>query len=766
MPRKIKPRVDKIFEDDGSGYVIESIQKPPIGEIEKIEKEGEGIGKKVKQVERKLGEKSAGEYIFVICEKPQAAMKIAYALADIAPVKKNIAGVPYYELQNNYKKVIVASAVGHLFGLAEKEKSQGWPVFDIEWQSRPGFSRKYASALNYLAKNASDFVIACDYDIEGELIGFNVLRFICNREDAKRMKFSTLTKYELQDSFNSMMPHVDFGQAYAGETRHYLDWMYGINLSRALMQAIKAAGSFKILSIGRVQGPSLGLVVSREREIQAFKPEPYWNISLLISNSHELEVFYPKDIKEKKEAEKFLALKGKTGEAKTTKQESRLWPFPPFDLTSLQIESYKFFGFSPAQTLAIAQNLYLRGLISYPRTSSQKLPISIGYRRIIEKLTQRYPHFVKLLTRQRPVEGKKQDPAHPAIFPTGESSEKISPAEKQVYDLIVKRFLACFAEDALLDEKKITVKVDKHEFFAAGKKIMKQGWLEIYPFKIIEKELPDVNGKIKVKQVNMEEKETQPPRRYSSASLVSELEKRGLGTKGTRAMVVDALYKRGYITGRQIQATLLGLSVVDALEKDCPIILDEQLTRKFEDEMDKIREEKEKDKIVRQETKVIDEAKDILLKIAHDFKAHEKEIGEILAKAQYEAKKKEQEANTLFECPVCHEGKLVMIRSRYGKRFAGCNKYPKCKTTFSLPQYGLIKLSDKKCECGWPMLLLIRKGKPPWNFCINPECPTRKAREEKKVEREEAKKAKVKEKKLKKAKKAKATRAKTKKKSK
>ena len=309
MPRKKpKPKIDKILQDDGGGYVIEPLQKPPVSELEKIEKEGDGISRKVKQVERKIGEKPMQGYTLIVCEKPQAAMKIAYALADIAPAKKNIAGIPYYELESNYQKIIVASAVGHLFGLAEKQQTKGWPVFDIEWHSKPGFSRKYASVLSHFAKNAMDFVIACDYDIEGELIGFNVLRFICNRDDAKRMKFSTLTKYELQDSFKSMMPHVDFGQAYAGETRHYLDWMYGINLSRALMQAIKKAGSFKILSIGRVQGPSLSLVAAREKLIREFKPMPYWNVSLLVSNSHELTVSYPENITSKEEAEKFLKL--------------------------------------------------------------------------------------------------------------------------------------------------------------------------------------------------------------------------------------------------------------------------------------------------------------------------------------------------------------------------------------------------------------------------------------------------------------------------
>ncbi len=771
MPRKSrKPKMDKIFEDDGGGYIVEPFQKPKREEIEKIEKVEEEKKPEIKEVKVKEV-KDIKNYTLIICEKPQAATKVAFALADSSLVKKNIAGVPYWEFEREGKKFIVASAVGHLFGLGEKEKTNSWPVFEIEWKPVFSFARKYSNVLSYLAKNASQFIIACDYDVEGELIGFNVLRFLCKQQDAQRMKFSTLTKPDLLESYNNIMEHLDYGQAFAGETRHFLDWMYGINLSRALMGAIKAAGAYRIMSIGRVQGPSLALVVEREKEIRAFKSVPYWQIFLMLNNS--LEVKYEKDIFDKAEAEKFLKLKGKSAEAKTITETRELRPFPPFDLTTLQIESYKFFGFSPAQTLAIAQNLYLQGLISYPRTSSQKLPFTIGQKRILEKLRVAHPHFVKLITRNKPVEGYKTDPAHPAIFPTGEEPEKLFAQEKQIYDLIVKRFIACFCDDALLEEKKIIVKVKDYdkEFLAQGRKILKSGWLEVYPYRIDVNELGDVNGKVTIKDVRLDEKQTQPPKRYSAASLVSELEKRELGTKATRANIVDTLYKRGYITARAIEATKIGMSVAEALEKNCPLILDEKLTRNFEEEMDKLVEEKSKEKMLKEEHKILEEAKKLLLKIAEVFKKHEKEIGKELLKAHNEAQEQERITNTLFKCPVCHEGDLVILRSRRGKRFAACNKYPNCKTTFGLPQFGLIKLSDKKCECGWPMLLLIKKARPPWLFCLNPECPTRKAIAERKearalkaLDKEKEMKEKAKEKA--KAKKAKERKAKAKEKSK
>jgi DNA topoisomerase-1 len=663
-------------------------------------------------------------YTLIICEKPQAAMKIAYALAEIAPVKRNIAGVPYWEVNQDDKKFIVASAVGHLFGLVQKKekRSGGWPVFDIDWQPNTGFSEKYLNVLKQLATKASDFIVACDYDVEGELIGFNVLRFICNKKDAKRMKFSTLTKYDLNESYKELMNHIDFGQAYAGETRHYLDWFYGINLSRALMQAIKQTGSFRIMSIGRVQGPSLKLVVDKELKIQDFKSEPYWNISLLISNPEQIqtEVHYKKDIFEKEETEKFLKFQGKTGNAITEKKETKLYPFPPFDLTSLQIESYKYIGLSPAQTLAIAQKLYLQGLISYPRTSSQKLPFSIGLKRVLSKLERLYPEFTKLVSRKRPIEGRKSDPAHPAIFPTGEEPKKINTTEKRVYELIVKRFLSCFAQEAIIEQKKIKIKIEKYEFSNDGKTIKEKGWLDIYPFRIQEKELPNINGEVKVKEVKIQEKETKPPKRYSQASLIHELEKRNLGTKATRANIIETLYKRGYITDRQIQATKIGINVVLSLEKNCPMILDEKLTRKFEQEMELIKKEKSGEEMKKKEEKILDEAREILKKIAKQFKKQEKVIGKILAEAQQEAREEERKRNTLFQCPKCKKGQLIILRSKRGKRFAACNEYPKCKTTFPLPQYGLIKVTDEKCECGLLRLQLIKKSKPPWNFCMNP----------------------------------------------
>ncbi|MEM1536097.1 MAG: DNA topoisomerase I [Candidatus Pacearchaeota archaeon] len=653
--------------------------------------------------------KEQKEYALVICEKPQAAMRIAYSLAEIAPIKRSLNRVPYWEVYRKDKKLIVVSTIGHLYGLQEKNKTNDWPTFDVEWTQKKGYAKNYINVIKYFAKNAKEFILACDYDIEGELIGFNVLRFLCNTENAKRMKFSTLTKADLVKSYEEIEKQINFGQAYAGETRHYLDWFYGINLSRALMQAIRKAGSFKILSIGRVQGPALALIVSREKEILNFKPKKYWNAYLVIQG---VKLKYDKNIETKEDAEKFLKYKNKKVEVKTEKKQQELKPLPPFDLTSLQIEAYRLFKFSPAHTLAIAEKLYLQGLISYPRTSSQKLPPAIGLKKILKKLEKIFPRLLKHAKRVKPVEGKKTDPAHPAIFPTGEHG-KLSSDEKKIYEIIVRRFIACFAENALIENKEI---IAEKNFYAHGKKILRKGWLEVYPFFLELKELPDLQGMHTVDDVLLEEKETQPPARYTPASIIAELEKRNLGTKATRAEILEKLYKRGYITGTQIKATQLSLAVVETFEKNCPLILDENLTRKFEEEMEKIQKEKSKEKIIAKQKEILEKAKKTLLSIAEEFKKNETEIGKQLLASENEARKQKIEENTLFTCFKCKEGKITMIRSKKGKRFAACSN-EKCDVSFPLPAQGAIKVSENKCECGSVKLILIKKGRPPWEFC-------------------------------------------------
>ena len=669
--------------------------------------------------------------VLIITEKPQAAQKIASALG--SPIKRSEEGVAYYELTRDGKIITVASAVGHLFNLTYSAGQKGWPIFELEWQPsyvKKGseFTKKYYDLLTDLAKTAESIIVATDYDVEGEVIGWNVVRFICRKTTAKRMKFSTLTAPELEKAYESVHAELNWGNAYAGETRHYLDWLYGINLSRALMAAIKTTGSFRILSIGRVQGPALKIIVDREREIDSFKPEPYWQV---FAYSQGIEFKHPKDIFDQAFLEQFKEIKEANASTKTT--EIATPPPVPFDLTTLQREAYHFFKMSPSATLATAQKLYISGLISYPRTSSQKIPEAIQPKKILKALNKRFP-FVKEAVRLKPFEGKKTDPAHPSIYPTGEYA-KLTDSEEKLYNLIVQRFVAAFCPDAIIARKQIMllpIKKPELNFTANASTILKKGWMAVYPSSIEESQLPDISGLVKIDEIKFVEKETQPPARFTPASLISLLEKKNLGTKATRSTIIDTLFERGYLDGKSIKATELGVRLITALEAHSKIIIDENLTRQLEEEMENI-QQLDKD-LYEHERLVLAKAKEIISKIAEEFKTKEKEIGTELLKGLETLRQEQNEANTLCSCPACKNGNLrIMFSKKTRRSFVACSAYPACTQTFSLPPNSLIKKTDndKRCESdNFPKLLAIRKGKRPWEFCFNPECPIEKQKRE------------------------------------
>jgi DNA topoisomerase I len=674
-------------------------------------------------------------YELIITEKPQAAKKIAEALADGKTEKKSEGTVPYYLIQHNKKDIVIGCAVGHLYTVAEKGKGKWtYPIFDLEWvpsyeKSKEDYSKKYLNVLKKLAKDATSYTVACDYDIEGEVIGLNIVKYACKQKDANRMKFSTLIKPDLVKSYETKQKHLDWGQANAGETRHFLDWMYGINLSRALTLAIKAAGRFKVLSSGRVQGPALKIIVDKELEIRGFKPEKYWQLQLLGRIKEcDVEAYHKEDRfwDEKKCFEILEKTKGKDGFVSDVQKSETVQNAPhPFDLTSLQTEAYRSMGISPKDTLATAQNLYIGGYISYPRTSSQELPKEINFKAILDSLKSKpeYKPLCETLLKGKlePNNGLKKDPAHPAIYPTGIIPKTLHSREAAVYDLIVRRFMSTFGENAVRETSTIYIDVNSEIFIARGTRTVKEGWFMYYGrhVKLKDVEFPEINKNdfVKVKEINKLDKETSPPKRYTEASIIKELEKRNLGTKATRAQIIDNLQQRGYVGGKSLEATNLGIKTVQTLERYCPEILDEELTRHFEIEMDEIREDRKKGK------EVLDEAQLELTKILHHFKQNEKLIGEHLLESHNETLESE---NNLGKCPDCDGSLKVTYSKKTRKRFVACSNYPNCTRTFNVPQAGKIKPLGKQCEaCGLPLFEMI-KGKRVQKVCLNPDCPTKK----------------------------------------
>ncbi|MEM3840724.1 MAG: DNA topoisomerase I [Candidatus Bathyarchaeia archaeon] len=688
-----------------------------------------------------------GKYTFIITEKPDAAQRIASALDLKGKAKKmEENGVPYYIAERD-RQIIVVPAIGHLYTVAEEKSGRNYyPVFSFRWVPRYVAERGakqirvWLETISKLARDADTYIDACDYDIEGSIIGYCILKYACGNKEgvAKRMKYSTLTKEELEKSYAELLPKLDFALIEAGKTRHEIDWLYGVNLSRALTIAAKDwSGKYATLSTGRVQGPTLRFLVAREKAIRCFVPTPYWQIRAEIEiDGQVFEAEYEKDVIEtKKEANAVVdACKGKDGVVENIEvKQFQQMPPTPFDIGALQSEAYSLFGYTPRRTLDIAQRLYLDALISYPRTSSQKLPPAINYEAILKSLSgvSEYRKLAAELLAKRelkPNEGKKEDPAHPAIYPTGNLPERVlEEPERRIWDLVVRRFMAVFGEPAIRQSLKVCINVDGQRFFLRGRQTLKEGWLRFYEPYVRSEEvlLPPLEEgqRLRVRRVILEDKFTKPPPRYNPGSLLKKMEVAGIGTKATRADIIQTLYDRKYVRDERMVVTDLGFEVLEVLKRHCPPIVSIGLTRKLEERMDKIQSNQEK-----RENVLLDAIK-ILKPVVEGLKAKEKTIGEQLSNA---IKRARLEERIVGQCPLCGTGMLMILYSRKtGKRFIGCTNFFKkqCNAAFPLPQRGTARPLGRNCRgCGWPTVQVRIKGRRPWNLCFNPKCPLKMER--------------------------------------
>ena len=527
------------------------------------------------------------------------------------------------------------------------------------------------------------------------------------------MKFSTLTKKDLLEAYDNKID-LDMNQVDSGIARHVLDYYFGVNISKALMKSVRSAKHrFLKLSAGRVQTPTLSILVEREKEIKNFVPEPYWMIKAIIEGKIEVDHVDGK-IFDKARAEEIMAkCQGKDATVdKISISKSSTKPPVPFNLGGLQSEAYNVFGFSPKKTQTIAQNLYTSGYTSYPRTSSQKLPESLDFKSIFMQLSndgEFRKHISQLPSKLKPNNGKKDDAAHPAIHPTGILPQGLSKDDKKIYELIVYRFISVFFEAAKFETMSTTLDIENEKFRFRRRRVTHKGWMEHYPFrKIDDEEFPDFKegDLVKVLDLISDEKETKPPARYNQASLIKELEKRELGTKATRADIIDKLYDRKFITGTQkIEVNQLGENMIDTLSTYCKDITSEELTRNFENKLEGI----DNNTATRQEI-ITDGQKEVTV-ILGDISKNSKEIGNKLYDAY-------QESNIVGTCPNCG-GNLVKRYSPKTKAyFVGCSNYPDCTTVYSIPKG--TNFLKKKCEkCGLP---IISFGKPRQRACLDANC--------------------------------------------
>jgi len=681
----------------------------------------------------------------VICEKPLAAKRISQVLGSKKIIeKKHSPGIVVFEITSDKnQRFIVCSALGHMYSLIPLEKNRKkYPIYETVWSPRQSTvvkeSKRILETLKVISRfseGATGFIHACDYDLEGELIGYNILEYACKHkyEHSQRAKFSSLTDSEINQSFNNLQ-QTDIRIAEAGKARHLVDFVFGINLSRALVNCLSVANQdnrYYNLSIGRVQGPTLGFVVDREKKIRKHVPDPVWHvIGKFQKDNSSFQANLSTAIHKFSEMQKILATcKSEKGTIKTIICETKkINPPTPFNLSDLQKEAFRIFKLSPAITLSIAESLYLAALISYPRTSSKKLPSSIGYEKILNLLSKDSVTVDKNKIQELffqeylvPYQGIEEDPAHPAIYPTGVKPKKLSLQQNRILDLIIKRFLAAFGHSAVTTFNQITISVSGHDFVAKGNTILNYGWIPLYKpyFNIKETSLPHfVNGdSVHVNEVTALEDLTKPPARYNQASLLEKMESEGIGTKSTRAETINLLLKRKYIMQDNIglEPTELGFTILDTMKKFIPDIVSTKLSAFLESSIKRIEEG---------ELDMINLRKDLeksLLNPLDKIKINELAIGNEI-KNGLAASKVER---SFGKCPKCHIGEMILIRSnKTKKRFLACSKFrvTGCKTISIVPQFGLIKKGNSNCTCGWPILSILFKRNSPQKICVNRNC--------------------------------------------
>jgi len=668
----------------------------------------------------------------VICEKNIAARRISTILSDGKSRQKKIGSIPVYEFERSGEPWKVVGLKGHILNTDYPKKYNVWwqisPKKLIDIQPEKIVSEKaIAKALQNLVENNPYVIVATDFDREGELIGVEVIDFLQKKTQisiVRRAKFSAITKQEITDAFKKLSD-LDYNLSSAGESRQIIDLVWGVVLTRFISLTANKTGK-EYLSIGRVQSPTLALLVEREKEILSFKPKPFWVLSAQLQKDmvfdavHQQEKFWDekevKGIYEKiKDEKQALVLEVK-------KTQNKEFPPPPFSTTTfLQASSY--LKLSAPQAMKIAEELYMDGLISYPRTDNTVYPKSLNISSILQTLNSSSFHedieFVKQHKRAYPSRGKKQTTDHPPIHPVSVPKNELTGSKKKVYELIVRRFLATLTKDAISENINVRFDIKGETFKTRGYRLIEANWKKIYPYiKVKETLLPSLEKQemIDIKKLNVKKDETKPPKRYSQGSLIAKMEQLSLGTKSTRHEIINKLSQRKYINISPLGPTPLAMAVVEALDETD--VVKPKMTAELEQDMDLIAEGK------KTLGDTVTESRKMLTVVMNELEKKKQAIKENIQEA-------DAKQNTIGVCPSC--GKTLLIRkSRRGKRFVGCNGYPNCKQTYPLPQRGMIKKTDQTCPiCHAPIVKVVSKGKKPWEICINIDCPTGKSKNNK-----------------------------------
>ena len=661
----------------------------------------------------------------IIAEKNIVANRIAHILAGKQSVsQKREGGANVYQFSDTAS----IGLRGHVVEIDFEPGYQNWrsethpprSLIDAHVIKNPT-EAGIVKVLHRLAKKANLVTIATDYDTEGELIGkeaYELVRQVNEKVPVNRAKFSAITQEEITAAFEQA-GDLDFDLAAAGEARQIIDLMWGASLTRFITLSARRGGN-NILSVGRVQSPTLAMIVDREKEIEAFISEPYWELSVDTQSNHE-------SFTARHTAGKFTDFALAEAARNATKaplvvtdvkEGTRADKAPtPFDTTGFIVAAARL-GLSAANAMRIAEDLYMHGYISYPRTDNTVYPPSLNLNEILDDLAKtefaKDVDWVKKNRRPKPTQGKKSTTDHPPIHPAGPATPAQLGENWKVYELIVRRFLATLSPDAKWTTMKLLFDASGEEYTTTGSRLAISGWRTVYPYSDAKDTvLPvvSVGDKLPIDQIHIEEKATQPPPRYSQSKLIQEMEKLGLGTKSTRHDIIQRLLSRKYIEGAPLRPTLVGRAVTDSLEAHAPVITQAEMTRTLESEMEQISHGKEaRDNVITNSRKMLHQAFDQL-------EANVEQIGR-------EIMEQTDEERIVGPCPVC--GQDLRIRHLRGaSQFIGCTGFPDCTFNISLPPstWGLAVRAKEICEeHKLHHIVLISKGSRPWEmgcpFCM------------------------------------------------
>ncbi|MFC7071143.1 DNA topoisomerase I [Halobaculum lipolyticum] len=662
----------------------------------------------------------------IVTEKDNAARRLSEILSGEDFDTERRAGVNVYRWGGT--RCIGLS--GHVVAVDFPPEYDDWrdvePVelIDAPVRKRPT-QEGIVRALRLLSREADRVVIATDYDREGELIGkeaYELIREVNEDVPVDRVRFSSITQREVTEAFENR-DEIDFDLAAAGEARQIIDLIWGASLTRFLSLSARQLGN-DFISVGRVQGPTLKLIVDREREIEAFDPEDYWELfaDLLkregdetdAEDAFDAQYFYEAD--DGTEAERVWdeataeAVYGRLAEAEaatvaSVRRRSRTdEPPAPFNTTQF-IRAASSVGYSAQRAMSIAEDLYTAGFITYPRTDNTVYPEDLDERELLDDLSMGREfgddaESLLDLDDITPTEGDEETTDHPPIHPTGElpAPSEISDDEWEVYELVVRRFLATCAPDAEWEHLRVVTEVDEGDdavgvddgplrLKSNGKRLVEEGYHRVYPyFSTNESYVPDVSKgeSLAVTDTALEAKQTQPPRRYGQSRLIETMEDMGIGTKATRHDVIQKLYDRGYIESDPPRPTGLAEAVVEASEEFADRIVSDEMTAQLEADMQAIAAgEKNFDEVA-------DESREMLAQVFEELAESREAVGDHLQKSLKADKQ-------LGPCPECGDTLLVR-KSRAGSYFVGCDGYPDCEYTLPLPSTGKPLILDDVCE--------------------------------------------------------------------